>query len=177
MAGQKITRTIGKRLTAYGEDRVFALYLKYGGVRPLLKKMPEEVGPMSTGVFYSWLKETPERHSKWEMVQEIQGSEWAEQGLEIVDGCDDPTSVQGARLRSEYRRWMAERFNRKQFGKPELTATVGITIGDEFLESLKKVEKWAKEERSAKGEAPVQEAEYEVVQEDEDPYDREGIDE
>jgi hypothetical protein len=173
MAGQKITRTIGKRLTAFGEDRVFALYLKYGGVRPLLKKMPEEVGPMSTGVFYSWLKETPERHAKWEMVQEIQGSEWAEQGLEIVDGCDDPTSVQGARLRSEYRRWMAERFNRKQFGKPELAATVGITIGEEFLVSLKKVEEWAKEkavasrlEASQKDEEKIQEAEYEVVEDE-----------
>jgi len=175
--GQKLTKTIGKRLTAYGEDEIFALYLRCGGVRPLLKKMPPEVGPMSTGVFYSWLKETPERHAKWEMVQEIQGSNWAEQGLEIVDGCDDPTSVQGARLRSEYRRWMAERFNRKQFGKPELTATVGITIGDEFLASLKKVEAWAKAKRiAAKSEEPL-EADYEVVDEDDDPYSRDGVDE
>jgi len=164
MAGQKLTRTIGKKLTAFGEDEIFALYLKHGGVRPLLKKMPPEVGPMSTGVFYNWLKETPERHAKWEMVQEIQGSEWAEQGLEIVDGCDDPTSVQGARLRSEYRRWMAEKFNRKQCGKPELVATVGITIGDEFLASLKKVEEWAKAKRiAAKNEEPL-EGDYEVVE-------------
>ena len=165
MAGQKLTRTIGKKLTAFGEDEIFALYLKHGGVRPLLKKMPPEVGPMSTGVFYNWLKETPERHAKWEMVQEIQGSNWAEQGLEIVDGCDDPTSVQGARLRSEYRRWMAERFNRKQFGKPELTATVGITIGDEFLASLKKVEVWAKEKKEADRAEQIQEADYEIVEE------------
>ena len=72
---------------------------------------------------------------------------------------------------------MAERFNRKQFGKPELTATVGITIGDEFLESLKKVEAWAKAKRiAAKNEEPL-EADYEVVDEDDDPYSRDGIDE
>ena len=174
--GQKLTKTIGKRLTAYGEDEIFALYLKRGGVRPLLKKMPPEVGPMSTGVFYSWLKETPERIAKWQQVLEIQGSTWAEQGLEIVDTCDDPTSVQGARLRSEYRRWMAERFNRKQFGKPELSATVAITVGDEFLESLKKVEEWAKAERLAAKSEQIEEADYEIV-EDEDPYSRDGVDE
>jgi hypothetical protein len=162
MAGQKLTRTIGRKLTAYGEDEIFALYLQYGGVRPLLKNMPEKVGPMSTGVFYAWLKETPERISKWQMVQEIQGSNWAEQALEIVDDAD-PETVQVARLRADTRRWLAERFNRQQFGKPELTATLAITIGQEFLESLKKVEQWAKLERSAEGEAPVQEAEYEVL--------------
>jgi len=164
MAGKKITRRIGKKLTAYGEDEIFALYLRWGGVRPLLKNMPKEVGPMSTGVFYDWLKETAERQQKWQMVQEIQGSVLAEQGLEIVDGCDDPTSVQGARLRSEYRRWLAEKFNRKRFGKPELVATVGITIGDEFLESLKKVEEWAKAER----EEAVVEADYEVVEDNDE---------
>ena len=171
MPGKQLTRKIGKKLTAYGEDRIMALYLKHGGVRPLLKNMPEEVGPMSTGVFYEWLKETAERIQKWEMVQEIQGSNWAEQGLEIVDTCDDPTSVQGARLRSEYRRWMAERFNRRQFGKPELAAVVGVTVGSEYLESLKKVEEWAKAKAAASrleagqgDEETAQEAEYEVVE-------------
>jgi|TARA_R110000751_G_scaffold91327_1_gene179335 hypothetical protein len=176
MAGQKLTRTIGKRLTAYGEDEIFALYLQHGGVRPLLKNMPEKVGPMSTGVFYSWLKETPERISKWQMVQEIQGSNWAEQALEIVDGAD-PENVQVARLQADTRRWLAERFNRKQFGKPEVAATVGITIGDEFLESLKKVEEWAKAKRIAAKSEEVLEADYEVVDEDGDPYSRDGIDE
>jgi hypothetical protein len=61
---------------------------------------------------------------------------------------------------------MAERFNRKQFGKPELAATVGITIGDEFLESLKKVEEWAKAKAKAdrlEAEEIIEEADYEVV--------------
>jgi len=119
---------------------------------------------MSTGVFYAWLKETPERASKWQMVQEIQGSTWAEEALEIVDGAD-PETVQVARLQADTRRWLAERFNRKQFGKPELAATVGITIGDEFLESLKKVEEWAKAKRIAAKSEEVLEAEYEVVDE------------
>jgi hypothetical protein len=127
--------------------------------------MPEKVGPMSTGVFYEWLKETPERASKWQMVQEIQGSNWAEEALEIVDDAD-PDTVQVARLRSDTRKWLAERFNRPQFGKPELAATVGITIGDEFLESLKKVEDWAKAKRIVAKNEEVLEADYEVVEDE-----------
>jgi hypothetical protein len=65
---------------------------------------------------------------------------------------------------------MAERFNRKQYGKPELTAVIGVTIGSEFLESLKKVEEWAKEkavasrlEAGKEDEKTIREADYEVV--------------
>jgi nitrogenase molybdenum-iron protein alpha/beta subunit len=165
MAGKKLTRSIGRKLTAYGEDEIFALYLQHGGVRPLLKNMPEKVGSVSTGVFYDWLKETPERASKWQMVQEIQGSNWAEEALEIADDADSDT-VQVARLRSDTRKWLAERFNRPQFGKPELAATVGITIGDEFLESLKKVEDWAKAKRIVAKSEEVLEADYEVVEDE-----------
>jgi hypothetical protein len=172
MPGQKITRDFGRKLTEYGEDEVFARYLQEGGVRPLLKNLPPEIGPMSTGVFYAWLKETPERIEKWRTVQAIQGNKWAEEGLEIVDGCDDG-SVPKARLRSEYRRWMAEKFNRKQFGQPETQVNVAVGIGEEFLASLKKVEQWAKEKKRAEAsqeaaQETAQEVDYEVVDDDEE---------
>ena len=37
MAGKKFTRGAGKRLDAYGEQKIFDLYLKYRDVRKLLK--------------------------------------------------------------------------------------------------------------------------------------------
>jgi hypothetical protein len=47
---------------------------------------------------------------------------------------------------------------------------VGITIGDEFLESLKKVEEWARAKRVAAPEVEeteeVEEADFEVFDED-----------
>tara|TARA_R110002020_G_scaffold30453_5_gene95974 strand:- start:1591 stop:1998 length:408 start_codon:yes stop_codon:yes gene_type:complete len=120
------------------------LYLKHGSVRKLLKNMPKAIGTMSHGVFYEWLKETAERWSKWQAVQEIRANQWAEEALEIVDSAD-PDNVQVARLRADTRKWLAEKFNRNQFGKPEVVAAIGIQIGDEFLSSLKEVERLAQE--------------------------------
>jgi len=170
MAGRKLTRSIGRKLTRYGEDEVCALYLKEGSVRKLLKAMPEEVGTMSHGVFYAWLNENPERWSKWQSCQEIRANQWAEEALEIVDAADE-NNVQVARLRSDMRKWLAEKFNRNQYGKPELVAAIGIQIGDEFLSSLKKVEEMANE-RDAKARLAAEvtveaiEAEFEVVEGD-----------
>ena len=169
MAGAKLTRSIGRKLSQYGEDEVFALYLKYGSVRKLLKSMPKEVGTMSHGVFYEWLKETTERWSKWQAGQERRANQWAEEALEIVDSADED-NVQVARLRADMRKWLAEKFNRNQFGKPELVAAIGIQIGDEFLSSLKEVEVMAKEraEKAKLDEVKVEaeEAEYELVEDE-----------
>lgn len=174
MPGAKLTRSIGRKLSRYGEDEVFGLYLKKGSVRKLLKAMPDSVGPMSHGVFYAWLNESPERWSKWQGCLEIRANQWAEEALEIVDAADEGT-VQVARLRSDMRKWLSERFNRKQFGKPDLVAAIGIQIDAEFLGSLKQVEVMAQErdkkarllkaEVEAKDAGEVEEAEFEVVEE------------
>jgi hypothetical protein len=73
------------------------------------------------------------------------------------------------------RKWLSERFNRKQFGKPDLVAAIGIQIDAEFLGSLKQVEVMAQErdkkarllkaEVEAKDAGEVEEAEFEVVEE------------
>jgi len=134
------------------------LYLKHGSVRKLLKNMPKAIGTMSHGVFYEWLKETAERWSKWQAVQEIRANQWAEEALEIVDSAD-PDNVQVARLRADTRKWLAEKFNRNQFGKPEVIAAVGIQIGDEFLSSLKEVERLAQERaKEAQNEVVIEES-------------------
>ena len=65
------------------------------------------------------------------------------------------------------RKWLAEKFNRNQFGKPELVAAIGIQISDEFLSSLKEVEVMAKERaekaKLAELEVEAEEVEFEVV--------------
>jgi len=158
MPGKKLTRSIGRKLSKHGEDEIFALYLKHGSVRKLLKNMPKAIGTMSHGVFYEWLKETAERWSKWQAVQEIRANQWAEEALEIVDSAD-PDNVQVARLRADTRKWLAEKFNRNQFGKPEVIAAVGIQIGDEFLSSLKEVERLAQERaKEAQNEVVIEES-------------------
>ena len=165
MPGKKMTRNAAKRLDAYGEEKIFKLYLKHEGVRPLLKNLPKEVGTMSTGVFYEWLKADADRISRWNTVKEILAEGWAEEGLEIVDGCDDPSSVQGAKLRAQYRQWMAEKYHRKLFGKPDQTVNIIATDDEDYLSALKRVAERREARRlQAKEEEIVVDVEYEVVE-------------
>ena len=142
MAGQKITKAIGRRLDAYGEEKIFELYLKHRDVRTLLKNLPPKVGKMSTGAFYKWLKAdtTQERWNRWQQVKQIIATDLVEEGLRIVDDADDG-SVPAARLRSEMRRWIAERYDRAAYGKPDAQVNVAVGIGDaDWAAGLKAVE-------------------------------------
>ena len=161
MPGKKLTRSAGKRLDAYGEKKVFDLYLKYRDVRKLLKNLPLQVGTMSTGVFYEWLKadKTQGRWNRWQDIKQVIASDLVEESLTIVDDADDG-SVPAARLRSEMRRWVAERYDRASYGRPDSQTVIGISVGDEFLAGLKAVEAKAKAKREKE---KVAEAEYEIL--------------
>lgn len=165
MPGKKMTRSAAKRLDAYGEEKIFKLYLENEGVRPLLKNLPKEVGTMSTGVFYEWLNSDPERLNRWNTVREILAEGWAEEGLAIVDDCDDPSSVQGSKLRASYRQWMAEKYKPSTFGKPDNNTVNIITDDESFLSALKRVSERREARRlKAKEEEIVVDVEYEVVE-------------
>ena len=161
MAGKKFTRGAAKRLDTYGEERIFELYRERRSIIKLLANLPPEVGTMSTGPFYAWLKNDPTqgRWNRWQHTKAIIASDLVEEGLAIVDDADDG-SVPAARLRSEYRRWIAERYDRASFGKPDAQVNVAIGIGDDFLAGLKAVE--AKKAKAKRIEA--KEAAYEIVE-------------
>ena len=160
MAAKSFTRGAAKRLDAYGEKKVFDLYLKYRDVRKLLRNLPPEVGTISNGPFYEWLKADPTqgRWNRWQNVKQVIASDLVEEGLTIVDEANDG-SVPAARLRSEYRRWIAERYDRAAFGKPDAQTVIGISMGDDFLAGLKAVEARVKAKREE-----VAEADYEIVE-------------
>ena len=164
MAKKQIIRGAGKRLDAYGEEKIFDLYLKYRDVRKLLRNLPPEVGAMSNGPFYEWLKAdtTQGRWNRWQEVKQVIASDLVEEGLAIVDDADDG-SVPAARLRSEYRRWIAERYDRTAYGKPDAQVNVAIGIGDDFLAGLKAVEAKHKAKREKEEAEEAEEADYEVV--------------
>jgi hypothetical protein len=160
MAGKKFTRGAAKRLDSFGEKKIFDLYLKYRDVKKMLKNLPPEVGSMSNGPFYEWLKAdlTQGRWDRWQNVKQVIASDLVEEGLTIVDDADDG-SVPAARLRSEYRRWIAERYDRTAYGKPDTQTVIGISMGDDFLAGLKAVEARVKAKREE-----VAEADYEIVE-------------
>ena len=166
MAGQALTRGFARRLDAYGEERIFDLYIKHKSVRRLLKNMPEEVGNMSNAPFYKWLRADPERRKKWEVCKLVIASTLAEEALLIADTAEDG-SIESARLRIQTRQWIASRYDRATFGRnPTVKAgAVKENSHDEFLEALK----GATAKRDKKREAKRLEAkEHEIVVEAEE---------
>jgi hypothetical protein len=154
VVGRPIIKAAYKALTGLGEQEVFESYLEVRNVAKMLKKIEPRIGRVSVGIFYQWLHsdKTGGRWKRWQDNKKIIGSSLVEEGLDIVDDADDG-SVQAARLKAEQRRWMAERYNRSEYGKPDATLNV-MNIGTDFLAALKQVE-----EESSRPEEIVIEAE------------------
>jgi hypothetical protein len=114
------------------------------------------------------LKADEGRWAAWQDVREAIANDLVEESLAIADEAEEQ-GVPSARLPVEQRRWMAERYDRTQYGRPDTQVSVAVGVGDEFLAALKKVEQWAKEKEAAKRARAEQipEADYEIVEEDE----------
>ena len=90
-----------------------------------------------------------------------------EESLAIADEAEEQ-GVPGARLRVEQRRWMAERYDRSAFGRPDTQVNVAVGIGKEWAKAKKEAKAIAEPEQMPDPE--VGEADYEIVKKDEEPY-------
>ena len=155
MAGRKIIRRDYKKLNKVGEDRIFDSYVDEGSGEGMLRKLEPEIGVITTGTFYRWLKSdksgSPNRWEKWQLNMKANAFMLAEEALRIADDSED------AKHRLEHRRWLASRMDRDQFGSKTDTTVNVVSIGDEFLSALKRVE-----EKSSMQKEIVVEAEEEV---------------
>ena len=158
MAGKPIQRAVAQKLTKLGESEVFDAYLEQRSVPRMLKSLVPKVGKISKGMFYTWLHSDPDRWSRWQENKRTLAHELTEETLILPDkAADDPSSVPGARLPGETRRWIASRYNKDDYGKNPQTL-VGINIGGDFLAALKEVEK----------DSAIDEADFEVIESEED---------
>ena len=162
MPGNKIARGTARRLNAYGEENIFASYVKYRHVKHMLHGLEPKIGKMSKRMFYDWLHadQSEGRWKRWKDTLKIVAADLAEEALAIADGSDTET-VRVARLRVEQRRWMAERYDRESFGKADAQTLNLISVDQDFLVALKAVEAKAKAKRE---EEEVEEADYEIVE-------------
>ena len=118
MAGTPKRNAVFKVLDEPGmQEKIFQNYLKYRNVKVMLNLMRDEIGKVSEGMFYMWLHKSDERWKQWH------------------DG-----GVQAARLAVEQRRWLAERYNRQDYGKDTQAQLNVVNIGSDFLDALKAVE-------------------------------------
>ena len=93
--------------------------------------------------FYRWVQmhgRESDRIKAWREAQRISADAHAQNVLTILDEADDSTTatIQKAKARADVRKWLAERFNRTQYGDtpPQLNVGFNVTPGS-LLEALR----------------------------------------
>ena len=142
MAGTPKRNAVFKVLDEAGmQEKIFENYLKYRNVKVMLNLMRDEIGKVSEGMFYMWLHKSDERWKQWQDNRKVLSHLLAEEALSISDKTlDDDGGVQAARLAVEQRRWLAERYNRQDYGKDTQAQLNVVNIGSDFSDALKAVE-------------------------------------
>ena len=99
-----------------------------------LKAIAAELG-VSRPVLSAWCNAAIRRES-YRQARQAAADALVEEGLAIADGVRDPSEVPGAKLRSDFRKWMAARMNAESWGEPR-GASIEINLGALHLEALR----------------------------------------
>lgn len=133
MVGFKKRRAMWAKLDAYGEERIFEELM--GGeftVADLCNLME-----MSSNMFYYWLKQSPERHRVYREMRSAMADGLVDEALVIADE-STPETLGKDRERIRIRTWLAERWNRTDYGAPTaVPAAVTLNVGEMHLTALK----------------------------------------
>jgi len=133
MAGFKIRREIWKRLDAYGEERVME-DLACGDLNVVTLAETMDISPQ---MFYTWLRQSKERHRVYKEMRAAMADGLLDEMLEIADG-SDASSIAQDRERIRVRQWLAERWNREEYGAPAAAGVnVLLSVGELHLTALK----------------------------------------
>lgn len=152
MAGRPIFREAVNRIQAMGGEQ-WVLDNVMGG---MTLSQVSRLADVSRGMMYLWMHQDAKRWEAYQKAREIGAYAMAEEALEIVDN-SSPERISIDRERARMRQWLAERANKKDFGRPQDTAPAQISIGQLHLTAL---------QAAALPPAPlVEEGEFEIVKE------------
>ncbi len=131
MAGYKKRRAFWAMLDAYGEERVLEDIA--GGMT--IQEVSDVFG-MSVQMFYLWLKQDAERGRVYREMRQAMASGILDEALAIADGATNETlGVDRERIR--IRTWLAERWNREEYGAPQAVPAVVLSVGSLHLTALR----------------------------------------
>ena len=132
MAGKKITTMAHKLIEKAGGEGYVMEQVASGRT---LQSIADEVG-VSRPILSMWANAAP-RKDALAHAKRLAASALAEQGLSIVDSVDDPADVPAAKLKSDYRRWMASRLSSEDWGEQRSGTTGAIQINGLHLDALR----------------------------------------
>ena len=122
--------------------------LKWGGEDWMLNEIASGVSVVelskrlkrSRGEIYKYFNETPERKARFAEARKTSAHSLVEDATEIVDeteGAQMQVEVTSAKERAGHRRWLAERYNREDYGAPDPTIQVQVNVATLHLDALK----------------------------------------
>ena len=131
MAGKTITTMAHAAIRkAGGEDFIFDQVASGRS----LKDIAAELG-ISRPILSTWCN-APARRDSYRQARQAAADALVEEGLAIADGVCDPSEVPGAKLRADFRRWMAARMNSESWSE-QRGALVNVDLGQMHLDALR----------------------------------------
>lgn len=126
-----------------GEDWVFDQIAAATPMREIAGHFtnPETGEAYSRQMVYAWIHAGgEEREKKWDEAKEIAAYIHAEEAGEVLDGARVINSAEASlvKARSEYRKWLAQKFNRRTFGDDAGSKVdLQLNIGQLHLDALR----------------------------------------
>ena len=157
MVGRPKIREQFRTLDAIGEERICELYTQERTVQKVLDKIAKRGVVVTQRWLYKWLHKTPARWALWMEAKAFIAHSLAEEAYEIAQNAS-PETVHVSKLQIQTNQWMAERFNREDYGKSE-QAQVTVSIGEDFWEALS-----SGENEKPKLDVPV--SDHEIIEEE-----------
>ncbi len=99
-----------------------------------LKDIAEELG-VSRPILSTWCN-APARRESYRQARQAAADALVEEGLAIADSVREASEVPGAKLRADFRRWMAARMNAQSWGD-QTGALVSVDLGKLHIEALR----------------------------------------
>ena len=131
MAGKMITKMAHAAIRKAGGE-IFIFDQVASGRS--LKDIASDLG-ISRPILSTWCN-NPSRRDAYRQARRAAADALVEEGLAIADGVRDPSEVPGAKLRADFRRWMAARMNADSWGE-QRGASIEINLGALHLEALR----------------------------------------
>jgi len=145
MAARPLLRLLEKMIEEKGGDAyILEQVASNVPVRVIVEEFinPKTGKPFNRGMLHYWKKLTPEREDGWLVAREISAHNLMEDAADDIAAAESsmltPADVQLLKEKNGFRMYLAERYNRKDYGKVDpAAAQVNISMGEGFLAALR----------------------------------------
>lgn len=144
MPGRQLLAKLAEHIESLGGDDVVLDRIANGDkVKDIAKSfrgfLPEHPEFPSRTQIYRWKDLSEERQQAWKEARRLSAHSHVEDAGELLEDGKPVTSAEASHLkaRAGYKKWLAERLNREEYGDRGRRDEVVVSFGEQFLEMLR----------------------------------------